>query len=772
MKNKKLNAMAAGILATFMAPLGAHASWVATATKAMSLSDSIKPVAAAADMPLKIIVTVPIRNRSELDALVSSVNTPGSPAFGKTLTFDRFKSLYGPTADQLQAVEKYLRGYGFTNIKVLSDGMHISAEGTASKAESAFNTTMVQYSVGSKRFFVNTRDVQVPDSLGGNVVAVLGLQNAIVPHLIGAKSNPVASPTPSTGLPAQNIAACNPSGEVFFGPPFMPINCFTPQGFQTFYDAQSIGTTPASKPVNIGIFAEGDLAEVVLDLQASEMAYWPNATPRAVNVNLSSGASTSGPAYAAGPGIPKAIAAGDGIVLPEGINAGGSTSGTGEFDMDTQSSTGIAGGPQSQPGLISAVNELYIFTTASTGDFTGMFSDFVSLQDGNGKPLVKAASMSVGICDAFASLDGYIASWDPIFEAATAQGQTIFFSSGDTGASGCEVEDTNGITDSGLVPLQTSYPSSSPWIIGVGGTTAIADANNNRITETSWTAGGGGISLFEPAPAWQVPVLPAGQVNGAVGSILGLGGRGVPDVAMDADIASSATIYDWCNSDCGASATGAAGSYPGPDSGTSLASPLAVGAWARILAEQGAPNLFAGPSLYTLAATLPPSVTGFNDVIAGTNGAYTALPGYDYTTGLGTFDIANVSAALALKSSDTGTGFGFSPLSLDFGSQAAGSTTTQTVTVTNYGAAAKIAAIAITDDTGVSGIAAHPAALANYLQTNNCTGILQARSACTINVTFVPVQAGSHPALIRIYLGTSTLTPTNITLNGTGIGTP
>jgi subtilase family serine protease len=79
--------------------------------------------------------------------------------------------------------------------------------------------------------------------------------------------------------------------------------------------------------------------------------------------------------------------------------------------------------------------------------------------------------------------------------------------------------------------------------------------------------------------------------------------------------------------------------------GTSLASPLSMGAWARIESAHGNKLGFAAPLIYQLAngagnSTSPaPSSPYFNDVITGSNGLFTALPGYDYVTGLGSWDI-------------------------------------------------------------------------------------------------------------------------------------
>ena len=83
--------------------------------------------------------------------------------------------------------------------------------------------------------------------------------------------------------------------------------------------------------------------------------------------------------------------------------------------------------------------------------------------------------------------------------------------------------------------------------------------------------------------------------------------------------------------------------------GTSLSSPLAAGAWARLQTSYGNTLGFAAPRLYAgyPAFGTPPGnptgltqkIDGFNDVLTGANGLYTSLPYYDFTTGLGTLDL-------------------------------------------------------------------------------------------------------------------------------------
>jgi subtilase family serine protease len=119
--------------------------------------------------------------------------------------------------------------------------------------------------------------------------------------------------------------------------------------------------------------------------------------------------------------------------------------------------------------------------------------------------------------------------------------------------------------------------------------------------------------------------------------------RGVPDVAMDASLETGAEL--WGGSAVNGSCT------PCVTGGTSLSSPLSAGVWARLQTAHGNKLGFAPVYYYknfvshaagSVNAGPPPWQPdgGFHDILSGSNGLYTAAPGYDYTTGLGSFDIS------------------------------------------------------------------------------------------------------------------------------------
>ena len=168
-------------------------------------------------------------------------------------------------------------------------------------------------------------------------------------------------------------------------------------------------------------------------------------------------------------------------------------------------------------------------------------------------------------------------------------GVSIFVSAGDAG-------------------LPAEYPSSSPSVTSVGGTTLTFNADGTWKSETGWSGGGGGCSLYESATAQQVAFAQYAQVNCA-------GKRATPDVALDADPASGVSVYDTTP-------------YQGQTGwwrvgGTSASSPM----WAARAAISG---------VWVNSAYLyGPSIT-FRDITIGNNEA-ACLPGFDLCTGRGSW---------------------------------------------------------------------------------------------------------------------------------------
>lgn len=200
-------------------------------------------------------------------------------------------------------------------------------------------------------------------------------------------------------------------------------------------------------------------------------------------------------------------------------------------------------------------------------------------------------------------------AFDDALADAAALGVTVCVAAGDGGSSD-RVSDGEPHVD---------FPAASPHALACGGTRLTASAGTSGGTETVWNDGsgkgatGGGVSTAFALPDWQsgagVPQRPGGGT-----------GRGVPDVAGDADPATGyEVLVDGKRSVIG---------------GTSAVAPLWAALICRLAQGTGKRLGLVQTALYRGVAA-GQAATGFHDVTQGSNGAYSAGPGWDPCTGLG-----------------------------------------------------------------------------------------------------------------------------------------
>jgi kumamolisin len=198
---------------------------------------------------------------------------------------------------------------------------------------------------------------------------------------------------------------------------------------------------------------------------------------------------------------------------------------------------------------------------------------------------------------------------DAACQSAAALGVSITVAAGD-----------NGSTDN-TSAYAVDFPGSSPHVLCCGGTKLVASGSTIS-SEVVWNetasndgATGGGVSNQFAQPSWQ-----AGRDVPAADTATG--GRGVPDVAGDADPETGYTIR--------------VDGQTFPIGGTSAVAPLWAGLIAVANAQLDAQVGFINPAIYAAKAAV-----GFNDITVGNNGngttfpLYPAGPGWDPCTGLG-----------------------------------------------------------------------------------------------------------------------------------------
>lgn len=539
---------------------------------------------------LDLIVSVPRPDPAGERALIAAEHTPGNPQYRHFLTPDQFAARFGVPAGQQAAVRGFFSSGGATIDHVSAAGDVFTVSGPTATFAKLFGTSFNRYRIGTTDFVANTSAPITPASLGiANVVGLNTLQRYS---------------TPAKAMRQQGTCL----GSTCLGGT-------TPQDLWSVYD-QPAAHTGAGQ--SMAIFGEGATDGVINDLRAFEQKF-----------SL--------------PQIPVTVK------HPAGDTDFTDDSGHAEWNIDTQASSGMA--PDAS-GLT-----LYFGSDLSDADVTKVFSQFTDDSTG---PM--QASASYGECETTPVISQIAglpllnpslpigqglgnnndATLTQITRQAAAEGKTIFVSTGDTGSS-CPVVFApvigagNGILNQGY-PV-TNSPASLPWVTAVGGTVLYTDGHGNRSREYAWAFGGGGSTLFTPAPAYQqgTPGLNLPCVTDPT-SIC----RGIPDVAAQSgDVTGNG--YDIVMS----------GTYTeGGGGGTSLSSPLWLGMWTRIqgAAPTAAGNGFANEQLYRLGKDAASYARDFFDVsstdlsesLPSGDGLYAALPGWDYVTGWGTPKVAGL----------------------------------------------------------------------------------------------------------------------------------
>jgi len=200
-----------------------------------------------------------------------------------------------------------------------------------------------------------------------------------------------------------------------------------------------------------------------------------------------------------------------------------------------------------------------------------------------------------------------LSAFSQAFQAAAVLGVTVLVAAGDHGSG-------DGLPEGDHV----DYPASDPGVTACGGTRLAAPDKRNIQSETVWNEGdqagatGGGVSTVFSVPAWQQD-LSATRTDGGTAA---LSGRGVPDVAANADPETGyEVLVDGQRFTVG---------------GTSAVAPLMAGLVAVINQSLGKPAGFLNPLIYAGSGR-----TACRDVTSGNNGAFAATRGWDACTGLG-----------------------------------------------------------------------------------------------------------------------------------------
>jgi subtilase family serine protease len=642
-----------------------------------------------APIHVSVILSRDAATQAAFDQLLANQQNPDSPFYHQWLTPQQVGQLYGPTADDLEAVNSWLTSQGLKVDSIAPSGVIVHASGTMAVVGNAFHTSFGTFAVGGRQRLSATSEPLIPAVLGSVIHSVHGLTETQY--------------EPQSRFSLRELPAAGKRPQVDLGG---GVYAILPNDFAVIYDIASVysggnqGATIGSKAQRIAIIGQSRV--VASDISNYEsLAGLPSVQPNVV------------------------LAGAD-----PGVATGSKVGYASEATLDVDRVIGTA--PGAQVDLVISSD-----SATENGVDIAMAYNIDTLRD----PIM---TISFGSCEAQngASETDYLNSQ---FETAASEGISTFVSADDSGVAGCDTPFAAVTATETPQVASINVLCSSGYVTCVGGTEfndaldpsvywSSTNANNgyesalSYIPEGAWNEssvlntstgqmeyqvaeGGGGASVYIAKPSWQTGVgVPAD------------GFRDVPDVSFSA---ADHDGYLGCFAAGGGSCVSTSG---GTEitvfSGTSAAAPGMAGIAALLNTKLGAAQGNLNPAIYKLAASTPVAFHDATVATSGVTGCTAAMPsmcnnstpgessltgglagylvatGYDQATGLGSLDVANfIAAASGGSTGGSGTTGSFT-LAVNPSTQSvtpvANTTSTSTWTLTGTSAGGFTGTVALT----------------------------------------------------------------------------
>jgi subtilase family serine protease len=612
-----VGASAAGAAVSGRTPLKGSAV-TATARKHV-----VGGVAKSAQVSFELVLK--LRDASGAQSLVRAVSSPGSASYRHYLTASQWESRFSPAASTVSSARGWLSSEGFKVGAVSKDRITISASGTAAQVEKAFGTTLKNYKVHGHTVRMAASTMSVPASLSGSVAGALGInQNIAKPADVSgsaatARTSAAAATNPFPPAPAAFITA-PPCGSSYsakiatVSPPFG-------HGYPSKVPYQVCGYKPGQlrSAYNIGSATTGKGVTVaVIDAYGSATIASDSARYFRMNDPGNPFANAHFSELNATPFNDEAECAASGWATEQAIDV------QSVHSMAPNARILYVGAQNCIDGLFDAEqnvidNGLANVVTNSWGDDAGDLLDDAATK----------------------------AAYDDLFMLADSTGMSVLFSSGDNG------------DNFNLFGFSSAdYPTESPFVTAVGGTSLKIGANGQQTGQLGWATGrsfkctanvvGGVPGCTKSAVGTWLPVTFDGGSGGftsynytqpwyqagVVPSALALRNEALdgpspmrvePDISMDADPSTGFLI--------GLHETFPNGTVKYGQTrygGTSLASPILAGVIADADQAAGVAVGFINPAIYKLDST-PGAI---DDILPGgkqgqlrVDHAFTYVPG-------------------------------------------------------------------------------------------------------------------------------------------------
>ena len=593
-----------------------------------------------ADTSIEGEVYLPLRNEAAAEALATAVSSPLSPQYRHPLSPEAWIARFAPTRSDSNSLVKYLKSQGVTIISVPKSREYVVFRGTAKQLGIIFGTSLETYSFGGRQLIAPSTAPSLPSSVGSLVSAVSIDQGRLLTHPNSIAQGDIPTPkapqsfskqapaidTPVIVAPCSNyIGQFTATVPPAYGKTSVPTNnCgYSPAQLRSAYGVQSLA--------NARINGSGQTVAII-------DAYASPSIVQDVNT-FSSNAREPG----LRPGqysqiVPSVSSFADQALCQE--PSGWQT----EQTLDVESVHGMATG----------ANVLYVGGYNCGGGLDIAMSTIVDNKLAN--------IVSNSYSDATEALPSdVLAGENNLYVQAAGEGIGEYFSSGDDGD----------LTDLGEDP-GPSFPTTDPFVTGVGGTSLGIGKAGNIAFETGWgdqfdqiISTGGVNSYIDPLPGsifaggagggTSVVFAEPNYQKGVVPNSLSGGFRVTPDISADADPYTGYQIgYRPILDDTNPVLANTGAFTNATYGGTSLASPLVAAQIAIVQQATHSVIGFANPTLYGLDRIAPssfrdvkhanpPIALAYDSKVSGhswlitldRDTSLTTANGYDNVTGIG-----------------------------------------------------------------------------------------------------------------------------------------
>jgi subtilase family serine protease len=609
---KALTAVSAAVVTAGTVALAAAPAASAHTTNRTTFAGSAAPRqarshevgAVARNSSITFDMVLKLRDANGAQSLLRAISTPGSKEFRHFLTAAQWEARFSPTRASVRQVQRWLRGEGFRLGAVAKDRITVSASGTAGQVESAFRTSLGRYRLAGHVVRLASRNLSVPRSLAASVSGVMGVNETF------------ATPPSQVArvLAGTRSAARSGSGGSFPPPP----GAFETAGPCSYYYGQHKTTL---KPAFGNGYARTEPWQVC--------GYRPQQFRSGYGLTSSqTGAGTTvaiTDAYASGtqPADATTYFKRNAPALP--FSAAHFTEHLAR--PFTQETLCGASGWQTEEAIdIEAVHstapDAHILYVGGASCFDADLLAAIQYVVDNGLANVITNSWADTGGDLLTDLATRTA-YDDTFMMAGSTGISVLFSSGD---------DLDNFALFGF--SAANYPSESPYITSVGGTSLAIGANGKQIGDWGWSTGhsylctknlvnllctksqqgtwlpvtfdggsGGFTSYNYSQPYYQAGIVPTAlsERNAAIDGPVPM--RVVPDISMEADPSTGFRIGL-----TEAFPNGTVGYGQTRYGGTSLASPLLAGVLADAAQAAGTSLGFVNPTIYHLDKVAPSAI--------------------------------------------------------------------------------------------------------------------------------------------------------------------